>query len=90
MIQAKYRKTSEKLAAQIHSRLSTLWQPQDVKVQGTPLLVLEGADMPALAIEIGNLPNPTAEKALADPRFLSGIAEAIIGGIDAFFAEKSQ
>ena len=90
MIQAKYRKTSEKLAGQIHSRLSTLWQPQDVKVQGTPLLVLEGADMPAVAIEIGNLPNPTAEKALGDPRFLSRIAEAIIGGIDVFFAEKSK
>jgi len=90
MLQAKYRKTSEKLAARIHSRLSTLWQPQDVKVQGMPLLVLEGADMPAVAIEIGNLPNPTAEKALGDPRFLSGIAEAIIGGIDAFFGEKSQ
>ena len=90
MIQAKYRKTSEKLAAQIHSGLSTLWQPQDVKVQGTPLLVLEGADMPAVAIEIGNLANPTAEKALGDPRFLSRIAEAIIGGIDVFFAEKSK
>ena len=90
MIQAKYRKTSEKLAGQIHSRLSTLWQPQDVKVQGIPLLVLEGADMPAVAIEIGNLPNPTSEKALGDPLFLSRIAEAIIGGIDAFFAEKSQ
>jgi N-acetylmuramoyl-L-alanine amidase len=90
MIQAKYRKTSEKLAGQIHSQLSTLWQPQDVKVQGTPLLVLEGADMPAVAIEIGNLSNPTAEKALNDPRFLSGIAEAIIDGIDAFFAEKPK
>ena len=90
MIQAKYRVTSEKLAGQIQSRLSTLWQPQDVKVQGAPLLVLEGADMPAVVIEIGNLPNATAEKALGDPRFLSRIAEAITGGIDAFFAEKPR
>jgi N-acetylmuramoyl-L-alanine amidase len=90
MIQAKYRKTSEKLAGQIHSRLSTLWQPQDVKVQGAPLLVLEGADMPAVAIEIGNLPNANAEKALGDPQFLSQIAEAITVGIDAFFADKPK
>jgi N-acetylmuramoyl-L-alanine amidase len=90
MIQAKYRKTSEKLAGQIHSLLSTLWQPQNVKVQGMPLLVLEGADMPAVAIEIGNLPNPAAEKALGDPQFLSRIAGAIVGGIDAFFAEKEK
>ena len=90
MIQAKYLRTSEKLADQIHSRLSTLWPAQDVKIQGTPLLVLEGADMPAVAIEIGNLPNPTSEKALGDPRFLSRVAGAITSGIDAFFAEKSQ
>jgi N-acetylmuramoyl-L-alanine amidase len=90
MIQAKYRITSEKLANQIQSRLTTLWQPQDIKVQGAPLLVLEGADMPAVAIEIGNLPNANAEKALGDPRFLSRIAEAITGGIDAFFAEKQK
>ena len=90
MIQAKYRVTSEKLAGLIQSRLSTLWQPQNVKVQGAPLLVLEGADMPAVVIEIGNLSNAAAEKALGDPRFLSRIAEAITGAIDAFFAEKPK
>jgi N-acetylmuramoyl-L-alanine amidase len=90
MIQTKYRVTSEKLAGQIQSRLSKLRQLQDVKVQGAPLLVLEGADMPAVVIELGNLPNATAEKALGDPRFLSRIAEAIISGIDAFFAEKEK
>ena len=90
MIQAKYRVTSEKLAGLIQSQLSTLWQPQDIKVQGAPLLVLEGADMPAVVIEIGNLTNATAEKALGDPRFLSRTAEAITGAIDAFFAEKPK
>jgi N-acetylmuramoyl-L-alanine amidase len=90
MIQAKYRTTSEKLANQIQSRLAVLWQPQDTEVQGAPLLVLEGADMPAVAIEIGNLANANAEKALGDPEFLSRIAEAISSGIDAFFAEKPK
>jgi N-acetylmuramoyl-L-alanine amidase len=90
MIQAKYRITSEKLAGEIQSRLSTLLQPQNVNVQGMPLLVLEGADMPAVAIEIGNLKNATAEKALGDPRFLSRVAEAISSGIDDFFTEKPK
>jgi N-acetylmuramoyl-L-alanine amidase len=90
MIQTKYRITSEKLARQIKTRLSTLWQAQDVKIQGMPLLVLEGADMPAVAIEIGNLANPTAEKALGDPEFLSRIAKAISSGIDDFFSEKPK
>ena len=90
MIQAKYRITSEKLANQIQSRLTRVWPPQDIKAQGAPLLVLEGADMPAVAIEIGNLKNTNAEKALGDPEFLSQIAEVISGGIDAFFAEKTK
>ena len=90
MIQTKYRITSEKLAGQIQSRLSRLWQPQEVNVQGIPLLVLQGADMPAVAIEIGNLTNAAAEKALGDPQFLSRVAEAIGSGIDDFFAEKPK
>lgn len=90
MIQTKYRLTSEKLANQIQSRLAMLLRPQEVEVQGAPLLVLEGADMPAVAIEIGNLKNASAEKALRDPEFLSRIAEAISSGIDAFFAEKPK
>ena len=90
MIQTKYRITSEKLANQIQSRLTMLWQPQSVKVQGAPLLVLEGADMPAVAIEIGNLKNANAEKTLTEGLFMSRIAEAISSGIDAFFAEKTK
>jgi N-acetylmuramoyl-L-alanine amidase len=90
MIQTKYRMTSEKLAGQIQSRLSGLWQPQDINIQGIPLLVLEGADMPAVAVEIGNLKNAAAEKALGDPRFLSRVAEAIGSGIDDFFAAKEK
>jgi N-acetylmuramoyl-L-alanine amidase len=88
IIQTKYRVTSEKLARQIQSRLSGLWQPREVNVQGIPLVVLQGADMPAVAIEIGNLKNAAEEKALGDPRFLSRVAEAIGSGIDDFFAEK--
>lgn len=89
-IQAKYRITSEKLANRIRSRLAVLWQPQATEVQAAPLLVLEGADMPAVAIEIGNLANANAEKTLGDPEFLSRIAKAIRSGIDDFFAEKPK
>lgn len=90
MIQLKYRITSEKLARKIRTGLTAIWQPQDIKVEGAPLLVLEGADMPAVAIEIGNLSNASSEKALGDTMFLSRIAGAIAAGIDAFFAEKPK
>jgi N-acetylmuramoyl-L-alanine amidase len=86
-IQAKYRITSQKLAKLIQFQFNNVRRPPDTKIQGAPLLVLEGADMPAVAIEIGNLANPNAEKTLADTEFLAVIARAIAKGIDAFFAE---
>lgn len=89
-IQTKYRTSSEKLARQIQSRLTKVWQKAEIDVQGVPLIVLEGADMPAVAIEIGNLSNANAEKALGDPDFLSRVAEAVAGGINAFFSEKQK
>ena len=90
MIQTKYRAASEKLANQMQSRLAAIWQPPDVVVRGIPMLVLEGADMPAVAIEIGNLANASAEKELADPAFLSRIARVIASAIEAFLAEKPK
>jgi N-acetylmuramoyl-L-alanine amidase len=87
-IQTKYRLTSQKLAKLIQHQLNRVRQPLDTKLQGAPLLVLEGADMPAVAIEIGNLSNPTEEKGLRDTEFLRDMARAIAIGIEAFFAEK--
>ena len=87
-IQGKYRITSEKLAKLIQNRLNDVRQTPDTKVQGAPLFVLEGADMPAVVIEIGILSNPNEEKTLADPKSLADFARAVASGIDMFFAEK--
>lgn len=89
-IQTKYRITSQKLAQLIQNQLNNVRQPPDTKIQGAPLLVLQGADMPAVAIEIGNLSNPNEEKALVDTEFLAAIARAIAKGVDAFFAQKAK
>jgi len=89
-IQLKYRITSEKLAKKIQTGLTAILPPQNITVEGAPLMVLEGADMPAIAIEIGNLSNASSENALDDAQFLSRTAGAIAAGIDAFFAEKPK
>jgi N-acetylmuramoyl-L-alanine amidase len=52
-------------------------------------MVLEGADMPAILIEIGYITNPVDEKSLLDMDVLSKIAKAMRNGIDDFF-EKFQ
>ena len=54
------------------------------------MLVLEGADMPAVAIEIGNLSNPSEEKMMQDPEFLARIARAIAMAVEAFFTQKPK
>jgi N-acetylmuramoyl-L-alanine amidase len=84
-IQIKYQTSSEKLAKLIQREINTLRRPPDTRVQGAPLLVLEGADMPAVAIEVGNLSNPSEEKMLRDPEFLARIARAVATAVDVFF-----
>lgn len=59
------------------------------KIKGAPLMVLEGADMPAILIEMGYITNPTIEKSLRDIRMLSNIVKGIKRGVDDFF-ESAQ
>ena len=89
-IQIKYQTSSEKLAKLIQHEINDTLRSSTTKIQGAPLLVLEGADMPAVAIEIGNLSNPNEEKMLQDRQFLKQIARAIARGIDAFFNQKPK
>jgi N-acetylmuramoyl-L-alanine amidase len=89
-IQTKHRVASKKLATKLKAGLTSIWQPQEVTVRGVPMLVLEGADMPAVVVEIGNLANASSEKQLADPRYLSRIAGTIAQAITAFLAEQPK
>jgi len=84
-IQAKYRISSERLAKLIQHAIDGIRRSPHTKIQGAPLLVLEGADMPAVAIEIGNLSNPQEEKMLRDTEFLTRLARAIAMAVDTFF-----
>jgi N-acetylmuramoyl-L-alanine amidase len=49
------------------------------------LMVLEGADMPAILIEIGYITNPKEEKLLNDIVELTFLAQKIKKGIDEYF-----
>ena len=58
------------------------------EIQGVPLMVLEGADMPAILIEIGYITNPKEEKSLNDIIELTFLAQKIKKGIDDFFEKE--
>jgi len=54
------------------------------KIQSAPLVVLEGADMPALIIEVGHITHPATENKLASEAYLDQLANAIGTGIDQY------
>ena len=87
-IQNRHQQNSKNLAALVRDRIAkqTRYKPE---IQGAPLIVLEGADMPAILIEIGYITNPVDEKSLDDIDVLTGIAKEIRNGINDFF-EKFQ
>ncbi len=87
-IQDRHQQNSKILAESVRDRIGrqTQYKPE---IEGAPLMVLEGADMPAILIEIGYITNPVDEKSLLDIDVLSKIAQAMRNSIDDFF-EKFQ
>lgn len=83
-IQNRHQKSSKVLAEILLNRIN---EPAQYKteIQGVPLMVLEGADMPAVLIEVGYITNPADEKMLKDINMLSDIAQKIKRGVDDFF-----
>jgi N-acetylmuramoyl-L-alanine amidase len=84
-IHNRYRNSSRSLAKKIQQELEKDPMFSDIEIKGAPLMVLEGADMPAVLIEPGYLTNPNLEKLIKDPLVLSGLVKEIKAGIDAFF-----
>jgi len=82
--------TSKALAELIQNRINEQIILIESKIQGAPLKVLEGADMPAILAEIGYITNPADEKSLNDINFLSNVARVIRSGIDDFFEKVQQ
>jgi N-acetylmuramoyl-L-alanine amidase len=87
-IQNKHQKASKTLAELILNRINETHQFK-AEIQGAPLIVLEGADMPAILVEIGYITNPIDEKYLNDTSSLTDIADRIKSGIDDYF-QKAQ
>lgn len=87
-IQGRHQKNSKIFAERILNSLKKKigkTVEYNAEIQGAPLMVLEGADTPAILIEIGYITNPKEEKSLNDINVLSDIAEKIKNGIDDFF-----
>ena len=84
-IQDRHQTASRLLTQLMKHHINKYMAFEKSEIKGAPLMVLEGADMPAILIEIGYISNPTEEKSLSDINVLSNIAKGIRSGIDDFF-----
>jgi N-acetylmuramoyl-L-alanine amidase len=89
-IQKSYQERSRILAQIMSSRLGNLNYIKNIRVQGASMVVLQGAQMPAILIEIGYLTNPAEEKSLGNSQVLKDIATVISGGIDDFLSQTDK
>ena len=85
-VQISHLSKSRALARTIDEHLKGIPAIQS-RIEGSPLVVLQGAAMPAILIEVGYLTNPAEEKNLRDHRFLMDFAKQIRMGIEDFFSQ---
>jgi N-acetylmuramoyl-L-alanine amidase len=77
---------SATLAETIQEEFNSLLGTSDRGVRQAPFVVLEGASMPAVLVEVAFLSNPTESKELADEAFQDQIASALDKSILSFKA----
>jgi N-acetylmuramoyl-L-alanine amidase len=71
-------RVQEALVERIHKKYG---QVRDLGVKQAPFVVLVGADMPSILIEVSFISNPREEKRLRNPRYLDALADAIVDGL---------
>ncbi len=89
-IQAGHIASSKALAQIMQNNINSQLKFSKSKIQNADLMVLKGADMPAILIEVGYLSNPGDEKKLQSQEVLSGFARAICNGIDVYFQNRQN
>lgn len=84
LAQTQHLRESSLLAELVQSNLSSLWGVPDRGVKQAPFIVLKGATMPAVLVEVGYLSNREDARQLADPAHRQRIAEALYRSITDF------
>ncbi len=85
------RKESIELAGKISQAVARRLGMKLLGIKGAPFVVLRGARMPAVLVEVGYLSNRDGERKLREPSYRQEMAEAIAAGIMDFkrYAEAS-
>ena len=89
-LQYRHLALSSALAKEMEIHLSAGMAFRFNGVEAAPLMILRGADMPAVLVEIGYLTNPLEEKRLQDPQVLADLANRIRDAISAFLKKHPR
>lgn len=84
LAQAEVLNESARFALAVQRRLNALLGSKDRGVKQAPFVVLTGATMPAVLVEVGFLSNPDETRLLEDPDYQQRLAEALALGIEDF------
>jgi N-acetylmuramoyl-L-alanine amidase len=84
LAQAEVLNESSKLALRVQGRLNERLGLRDRGVKQAPFVVLTGATMPAILVEVGFLSNPSEAERLTQTNSQQQIAEALAAGIEDF------
>ncbi len=89
LAQKAFLQDSERLAVAIQGQLNRLAGIKERGVKQAPFIVLRGAAMPAILVEVAFISNPREEEKLKDRAFRAKVAEAITVGVRRYFAETN-
>ncbi|OQY57550.1 MAG: hypothetical protein B6245_16425, partial [Desulfobacteraceae bacterium 4572_88] len=89
-VQHPHQSASRFLARLVGYRLAEIAEAAESRIYGAPIAVLQGADMPAILIEISGPMHPVQEKKLQDTSILSDFTKGIAQGISDFFSKKRK
>jgi N-acetylmuramoyl-L-alanine amidase len=84
LAQAEVLNESSRLALAVQGRLNARLGLRDRGVKQAPFVVLTGATMPAILVEVGFLSNPSEANRLTQPDSQQQIAESLAAGIEDF------
>lgn len=89
LAQKAFLQDSERLAVAVQGQLNRLAGIKERGVKQAPFIVLRGAAMPAVLVEVAFISNPKEEAKLKDPAFRTKVAEAITAGIRRYVAQTN-
>ncbi|MCE1205769.1 MAG: N-acetylmuramoyl-L-alanine amidase [Holophagaceae bacterium] len=89
LAQKAFLQDSERLAVAVQGQLNRLAGIKERGVKQAPFIVLRGAAMPAVLVEVAFISNPKEEEKLKDAAFRAKVADAITLGVRRYFAEAN-